>query len=81
MLSKCDVLDLEGGKFKFVLGEILRLYRQALGDAGMDDLQAQNVMLCVDDLLRASEVTLRRGMNQIESAPSRSTTYECNLLE
>jgi hypothetical protein len=79
-LSKSDVLDLDGGKFKFVFGEILRLFRQALGDAGMDDLQAQSVILCVDDLLRASDATLRWGISQIETAPMRRPAHEEALL-
>jgi hypothetical protein len=64
--STGDVLDSAGRKFKFVFGEILRLFEEALRDAGVDDPHAQNVMCQFDDLRKASDVALHRGMIETE---------------
>jgi hypothetical protein len=50
--STREALDLDGGGFKFVFGEILGLFERALLDAGANDLQARSIMLCFDDLLK-----------------------------
>jgi len=69
-LSKRDALDLDGRQFQFVFGEMLRLFEQALWDAGVDGPQAQNVMCRFDDLRRANDETLRIGMSQnIDTTP------------
>jgi len=47
-LSKKDLRDLDGPKFKFVFGEIIRLFQQALKDAGTDRFQAVSVMIRFD---------------------------------
>jgi len=78
--STRDVLDQDGCKLKFVVGEILRLFQQALRDAGVDDLQAQNIMVYFGDLRRASEAALRREVAQIENVPRRSMGHEEPLL-
>ena len=78
--STGDVLDPDGRKFKSVFGEILELFQQALRDAGVDDLQAQNIMVCFGDLRRASEAALRREVAQIENVPRRSMGHEEALL-
>jgi hypothetical protein len=64
-LTKRDVLDLDGPKFKFVLAEIIRLFGQALRDAGIDGSHAQSVMVRFDDLMKANDENLRRELNLI----------------
>ena len=64
-LSKRDALDLDGPKFKFVRAEIVRLFKQALIDAGADRFQVDSVMGRVDNLLKENDETLRRDLNMI----------------
>ena len=79
--SMRDVLDLDGRQFKFVFGEVLRLFEEALRDAGVDDPQAQDVVSRFDDLRRASDSALRRGVSQIiETAPAPCPVHQAALL-
>ena len=78
--STRDVLDPDGRKVKFVLGEILRLFQQALRDSGVDDLRARNIMVYFGDLRRASEAGLRREVGRIETAPVLYLSHEEALL-
>ncbi len=45
--------------------EIVRLFEQALRDAGIDSSQAQRVMVRFDDLLEANYENLRRELDLI----------------
>jgi hypothetical protein len=65
-LSKQDLLNLEGPKFKFIFGKIIHLFRQALLDAGTESFQAQGVMVQFGDLLSAHDEALRRELNRID---------------
>jgi hypothetical protein len=58
----------------------MRLFEQASRDAGVDDLQAKNIMVYFGDLRRASEAALRREVAQIETAPIRRLCHEEALL-
>ena len=71
-LTKRDALNLEGPKFKFVLGEIVRLFGQALRDAGTDSSHAQSVMVRFDDLLEENDEALRRELNLIGAPEMRA---------
>jgi hypothetical protein len=62
-LSKRDLLNLDGPKFKFVLETTIRLFDQALLDAGMEDSVAQNVMRQFRDLMSANDRTLRSELS------------------
>jgi hypothetical protein len=64
-LTKRDQLDLDGPKFKFVLGEIVRLFQQALMDAGTDSSHAQRIMVRFQDLRTENDETLRRDLDLI----------------
>jgi hypothetical protein len=66
-LSKKDVLNLDGPKFKFVFGELVRLYRQSLKDAGLQQELSQNIMLQFGDLVKANDEQIRRELSRIES--------------
>jgi hypothetical protein len=64
-LTKRDQLDLDGPKFKFVLAEIVRLFEQALKDAGADRFEVESIMVRFDDLLKENDEALRRDLDQI----------------
>ena len=63
--SKRDQLDFEGPKFKFVRAEIVRLFQQALKDAGADRFQVEKIMACFDNLMKANDENLRRDLDLI----------------
>jgi hypothetical protein len=66
-LSTRDTLDLDGPKFKFIFTELIRLFRQALTDAGTPEPLAQNAMLQFGDLVKANDERLRIEMNKVGS--------------
>jgi hypothetical protein len=51
-LSKEDLLNLDGPKCKFVFPQIMRLFEQALKDAGADRFQVKSIMVRFDDRLK-----------------------------
>jgi len=65
VLSKRDQLNLDGCKFKFVLREIVRLFKQALMDAGADRFQVESIMVRVDNVLKENDEALRRDLDLI----------------
>jgi hypothetical protein len=65
-LSKRDILNLDGLKFKFIFKEVISLFKQALKDAGADDQLAQNVMLQFGDLVKTNDENLQHELNRIE---------------
>ena len=64
ILSHKDVLNWDGAKFQFVLIELMKLYKQALRDAGVEDSLAQNVLKHYRDLLGKNDVRIRRDMDK-----------------
>jgi hypothetical protein len=64
-LSNRDTLDLDGPKFKFILTEIVRLFRQALKDAGIPESLAQNAMLQFGDLIKEHDERLCIAMKKV----------------
>jgi hypothetical protein len=66
-LSKKDVLNMDGPKFKFLFTELIRLFRLALKDSGTDEDLARNVMLQFGDLVKSHDEGIRRDLNKIES--------------
>jgi hypothetical protein len=54
-----DVINFDGEAFLFVFGEIVKLFRQALTDAGVDENWRHNIMLQFNDLLVMNEGRLR----------------------
>lgn len=65
-LSKKDVLNMDGPKFKFVFKEIVRLFSEAMKDAHVPEDLAQNVMMQFGDKLKTNDESIRREMNKIE---------------
>ncbi len=74
--SMRDALDLDGRQFKFVFGEVLRLFAEALRGAGIDDIQAHKVICQFDDLRTACDGTLRRAMGEIQASSTPCTVHE-----
>jgi hypothetical protein len=72
VLSRRDLLDLDGPKFTFLLAEIVRLFEQALMDAGIDGSHAQSVMVRFDDLLEENGKNLRRELSLIGAPEMRA---------
>ena len=64
-LTKRDALDLDGPKFMFVRAEIVRLFQQALNDAGTESSQTQDVMVQFGDLMEKNDEALRRELDLI----------------
>jgi hypothetical protein len=64
-LSNKDTLNLDGPKFKFLFTEMIRLFRQALQEAGVDHQLAHNTMLQFGDLVKVNEENLRRELNTV----------------
>jgi hypothetical protein len=62
-LTKRDALDLDGPKFMFVRAEIVRLFQQALNDAGTESSQTQDVMVQFGDLMEKNDEALRRELD------------------
>ena len=54
--STIDTLNMDGPKFKFILGRIIELFKQAMEDAGVTDQSVRTIMAQVSDLLTASEM-------------------------
>lgn len=67
VLSKKDMLNMDGPKFLFVLKEIAKLYKQALKDAGCEPSLVENAMKHFADLIRVNDARLRREVDQMDS--------------
>jgi hypothetical protein len=66
LLSRKDVLNLDGPKFAFVFKAMVEFFRRAMRDAGVEDALQQSVMLQFADLVKTNDEHLRRDMNKIE---------------
>ena len=64
-LSKKDVLNLDGDKFHYVLGELIKWFRSAITDAGIEENDAHNIMLQFSDKVKQGDAALRIYLNKI----------------
>lgn len=64
-LSKRDILNFDGPKFQFVLGELVKLYKKSLIQASMTESQANDVLKLFRDLLAVYEPVLRKETDRI----------------
>jgi hypothetical protein len=64
-LAKKDVLNIDGDKFKFVYGEILKYFQLALKGGGIDDELAKNILMQFRDIVSNNEAGLRIDINKI----------------
>jgi hypothetical protein len=67
VLSKKDVLNLDGPKFLFVMTEISTLYKKALKEAGCEPALVENTMRHFADLVSVATDQLRRDVEKIDS--------------
>jgi len=65
-LKNRDVLDFEGGKFRYVFKEILGLFRQALLNIGMEQGLVHNVILQFRDLVSEHEEVMHRELKRMD---------------
>jgi hypothetical protein len=68
ILSKRDVLNFDGEKFKFVFVEIVGMFKKSLKDAGVNDSLSTNIMKHFADIMRMKEPDLRIQTQKIESS-------------
>lgn len=64
-ISKKDFLNFDGPKFKFVLGELVMLFRQALKNAGQPEDSTNHVLRVFRDLLISREPELRKETERV----------------
>jgi len=64
-LSKKDVLNLDGEKFKHLFTAFIGFFKKALKEAGLDETVTQNVMLQFSDIIKANDEGLRVELNRI----------------
>lgn len=64
-LSKRDILNMDGPKFKFVFKALIRLFQDAMKEARVDEDLAENVMMQFGDKLKTNDESLRRELNKI----------------
>jgi hypothetical protein len=66
ILSKRDILNFDGEKFKFVFTEIVNAFKKAVKEAGAGDSLQNNIMKHFADIMRMKETDLRRDTAKIE---------------
>lgn len=64
--KKEDVLNFDGQAFKYVVGEIMRLFQEALKEAGVEESLRHGVMVCYRDLLAINEPQIRSEVEALE---------------
>jgi len=67
VLSRKDILNFDGPKFTYVLGEIIALFKQSMKDAAVEESLLTSVMKHYRDLMVANEATIRRETERIDS--------------
>ncbi len=67
ILSRKDILNFDGPKFKFVFTEIVGTFRKATREAGCDESLQISIMKHFADAMRMKEPDLRRDTARIES--------------
>jgi hypothetical protein len=68
VLSKKDVLNMEGPKFGYVMHEIAKLYKKALKEAGCEVALVENAMRHFADSVSMETERIRREMEKIDSS-------------
>jgi len=68
VLSKKDVLNMEGPKFGYVMHEIAKLYKKALKEAGCEPALIESAVRHFADLVSMETERIRREMEKIDSS-------------
>lgn len=66
-LSKKDVLNFDGPKFRYVLREITIVVKKAIKDAGMEDDTVLAILKAFRSLMATRESDLRTEVNKLDS--------------
>ena len=64
-LAKRDFLNLDGPKFQFVLGELMKLYKKSIVQSGLTEAQANDVLRTFRDLIAVYEPTIKKEVDRI----------------
>ncbi len=67
MLSKRDVLNLDGAKVKLLTGRMVDWFCQALREGGVLEDHKNNIMQQYRDICKAGEQALRREIQQVDT--------------
>ena len=67
VLSKKDILNFDGEKFKFAMSRFVELFVKAMKEAGVLEDTRTNVMKHYRDLMAVAEPTIRRETLKIDS--------------
>jgi hypothetical protein len=59
-LSKRDVLNFDGPKFQFVLGELMKLLRKSLQQVGLRESQVNDILRVYRDMVATYDQVLRK---------------------
>lgn len=65
ILSKKDSLNFDGPKFKWVLREIVKLFKSTLEECNFDKAMVNNVILQFSDKMAESETRIRRDAEKV----------------
>jgi hypothetical protein len=65
ILSKKDILNFDGPKFKFVFLEVYQLFQKALKEAGLDRAMIDTIGKQYSDLVKVNDERLRRETARI----------------
>jgi hypothetical protein len=69
ILTKKDSLNIDGAKFKFVLTEIVHIFKKTLEECNLDKAMVNNIMLQYSDALAAAEPKLRQELDKFDKGP------------
>lgn len=65
VLSKKDNLNFDGPKFKWVLGEIVNLFKKTLEECNFDSALTNNILLQFSDKMAEAEPRIRREAEKV----------------
>jgi hypothetical protein len=65
ILSKKDILSIDGPKFQFVFLEIMGYFKTAIKEAGFDEAASTNIIRQFEDIVRINEEKLRKDVDKI----------------
>jgi hypothetical protein len=68
VLSRKDMLNIDGPKCQFLLREIAKLYKKALKEAGCEISLIENAIRHFADLVSVDQERIRRELDKIESS-------------
>jgi hypothetical protein len=67
MLSHKDFLNMDGKKFKYVMGKWMEGFKDAMRSAKLDETTANSILNHFRDIMTASEEEIRREVDKLDS--------------